>query len=125
MLRFVILEHAPGHTAGKPLHWDLMLETETGLLTWALTTTPTLDRDIQADPLPIHRKRYLDYEGPISGERGSVTQWDTGTFHWLQQADPLVARLQGQRLDAIVSIYFPTNAARCKVRFGKPELLCD
>ena len=125
MPQFVILEHAPSQPAGKPLHWDLMLETEAGLLTWALTTEPTLNCNIPAEPLPIHRKLYLDYEGPISGDRGSVRQWDIGTFDWLQETGSLRARLQGQRLDVTATIDHPADAQRCTVRFGKPEFLCD
>ena len=35
---------------------------------------------IRAERLPDHRRRYLDYEGPISGNRGSVIRWDAGDY---------------------------------------------
>ncbi|HAY81647.1 MAG TPA: hypothetical protein DCY79_17735 [Planctomycetaceae bacterium] len=120
MPRFVILEHSPTETSGKPLHWDLMLETDAGLLTWALATVPTENQTIPAEPLPIHRARYLDYEGPISGNRGRVRQWDNGSFRWLQQTDRMRVHLQGTRMDVTVTIDHPADAQRCQVHFGKP-----
>ena len=36
--------------------------------------------EMDAEVLPDHRLAYLDYEGPISGDRGSVTRWDRGTY---------------------------------------------
>lgn len=60
-------------------HWDLMLEAEDHLLTWRVLDQPQLDRQLAIEPLPPHRKRYLDYEGPLSGDRGCVVRWDEGT----------------------------------------------
>jgi hypothetical protein len=48
---------------------------------------------------------YLEYEGPVSGDRGSVVRWDAGTFAWLADEPGRVAvRLQGQRLNALVEL---------------------
>jgi hypothetical protein len=42
---------------------------------------------------------YLDYEGPVSGNRGHVIRWDNGTFAWQQiQANRLIVELNGERL---------------------------
>jgi len=38
--RFVVLEHQPGPKSSRGLHWDLMLEHEDSLLTWALEKEP-------------------------------------------------------------------------------------
>lgn len=61
-------------------HWDVLLEQDDALATWQLAEKPA-----GPDALPIpavrifdHRKKYLDYEGPISGDRGSVTRFDGG-----------------------------------------------
>ncbi len=75
--RFVILHHqvADGE------HWDLMLERGDVLLTWQLAREP-VDRSslpIPAKRLADHRKGFLDYEGPVSGDRGHVRRVDTGT----------------------------------------------
>jgi len=66
-------------------HWDLMLESGDALMTWQLLREPV---DAAGLPIPAvrigdHRKAYLDYEGPVSGDRGHVTRVDHGTceFH--------------------------------------------
>lgn len=77
-------------------HWDLMLEHPLGLFTLRLMSLPVqglnagmkphlesapLNCDLwepqesvelTATRLPDHRKKYLDYEGPVSGDRGQV-----------------------------------------------------
>jgi hypothetical protein len=75
MPRFVILEH--DHPA---LHWDLMLESGDVLRTWRLSAVPEVGMIVAAEPTFDHRKMYLDYEGPISGGRGTVRRWDSGTY---------------------------------------------
>ena len=58
-----------------------MLEDDRGSLgTWALAEAPCLDRQIYADELAPHRIEYLDYEGPISGDRGEVTRVMHGDY---------------------------------------------
>jgi hypothetical protein len=92
MPRFVILEHDHPH-----LHWDLMLEAGDVLRTWRLAETPRPGVAIKAESLGDHRKLYLDYEGPVSGKRGQVKRWDSGTFTWLEEGtDRLLMRLDGQ-----------------------------
>lgn len=98
MPRFVILEH--DHPS---LHWDLMLETEAPLLrTWKLMSPPLPDTVVDVEPSPDHRSLYLNYEGPIGGERGSVHRWDSGTYYdFSEQNDELKFRLQGERFHCI------------------------
>ena len=80
MPRFVILEH--DH---PDLHWDLMLEMGDALRTWRLPAPPPDDpRDATA--LGDHRVAYLDYEGPVSGNRGNVKRWDAGTYETVDAA---------------------------------------
>src|SRR5262245_44157065 len=74
MPRFVILEHDP------LLHWDLMLERDGVLRTWRLAESPGDSTAVAAGVSFDHRLVYLDYEGPISGNRGVVRQWDRGTY---------------------------------------------
>jgi len=73
--RFVILEH--DHPF---LHWDLLLEEECSARTWRLLRKPCLGEPIAAEPLPDHRLMYLDYEGVVSGHRGSVKRFLAGTY---------------------------------------------
>ena len=50
-----------------------------------------------------HRKAYLDYEGPISGNRGSVFRVDRGDFELIEATDDsLVTRVMGTRLRGTV-----------------------
>jgi hypothetical protein len=76
-------------TSRTGVHWDLMLESGDVLHTWALAAEPAPNLPIAAEQLPDHRLIYLDYEGPISGNRGTVTRWDAGRFEVLSET-PLV-----------------------------------
>ena len=99
MPRFVVLEHAPGAAANRGLHWDLMLETGTHLRTWALDTLPAAGEIVSAVPLADHRLLYLDYEGPLSDDRGTVTRWDEGTYELVRQSErELLLNFAGRRL---------------------------
>lgn len=96
MPRFVILEH--DHPV---LHWDLMLEADGVLQTWRLVQPPLPSAAaIEATRLPDHRMMYLDYEGPISGNRGTVKRWDVGPFE--VGANPtltaMILKMNGKRL---------------------------
>lgn len=91
MSRFVVL----AHNHPDP-HFDFMLEADGELLTWRLPAWPPELSAVQpevslsATPLPPHRLAYLEYEGPVSGNRGAVKRVDAGKFEW-------VARLPGFR----------------------------
>lgn len=73
--RFAILQHDYPF-----LHWDLMLQVGNTLKTWRLLSRPTHGEWIAAESLPEHRLEYLDYEGPVSGNRGSVHRIADGNF---------------------------------------------
>jgi hypothetical protein len=92
--RFVILEH--DHPV---LHWDLLLETGPVLRGWRLLELPRAGVAIAAEVTFDHRLIYLDYEGPVSGNRGTVRRWDEGTYELeVDSADELNFRLTGQRV---------------------------
>lgn len=100
MLRFAILTHDY-----PELHWDLLLEVETGLRTWRLQRPANENGPILALPLANHRKEYLDYEGPVSGNRGHVTRWDYGELEWLLMSPLCIrARLRGNRLQGEIQV---------------------
>jgi hypothetical protein len=100
MPRFVLLFHQPPPDSGRASHWDLMFEHGDVLRTWALTQLPrdwqtaydgTLQacgqcpplapgNTVEAEELADHRLAYLSYEGPISGDRGTVTRVAAGTY---------------------------------------------
>ena len=77
MPRYVVLEH--DHPT---VHWDLMLEDGDVLRTWKLVSPPYAGQDVCATALGNHRAMYLDYEGPVSRNRGHVVRWDAGIFTW-------------------------------------------
>jgi hypothetical protein len=100
MPRYVILEHDWPDT-----HWDFMLEVGTVLPTWKLADVPKPGVVISAEKSFDHRLMYLDYEGPISGSRGSVSRWDAGSYEPLvDEQDRRVLKLDGQRLHGIVEL---------------------
>jgi hypothetical protein len=93
--RFVILRH----DSPRGAHFDFMLEANGVLKTWALPRPPELGMEIECEALADHRIEYLDYEGPVSGQRGVVTRWDHGTYTLLRQSDAeWVVQLVGERL---------------------------
>jgi hypothetical protein len=97
--RFVILEHDHPH-----LHWDLMLEAAGSLRTWRLAAPPSAAA-VQAIPSFNHRLAYLDYEGPVSGGRGRVVQWDSGCYEGRVEAAGCVeVRLDGRRLRGVLRV---------------------
>src|SRR5262249_60311740 len=81
MRRFVVLIH--NHPA---LHWDLMLEKQAALRTWRLARPPDAAGSIHAEELPDHRQAYLDYEGPVSGDRGAVRRLARGEFTGVEES---------------------------------------
>jgi hypothetical protein len=91
-----------------------MLEAEGALRTWAITALPcslgataglpssagiAADNTVSAEQLADHRLAYLNYEGPVSGDRGSVTRIDFGTFTSIKESPvEWIVSLAGQRI---------------------------
>jgi hypothetical protein len=111
---FALLEHrqranaasttgAPG--AAPEVHWDLLVEIpgQERLPTWRLSANPIeTDAPIAAARIQDHRRIYLDYEGPLSGERGWVRHLDRGEAHLQHAADPegeITIELRGRFLN--------------------------
>ena len=111
MPRFVLLWHDCPPEHGTGAHWDLMIEREgTGLehrlATWRLDVLPHAwaesllleaaqeERETIAVALPDHRAHYLDYEGPLSGGRGTVSRIAEGAVEWIEDsADRIAVRI--------------------------------
>lgn len=100
MPRFVILTH------DWPFpHWDFLAESDGALRAWRLLAEPAIGEDIPAEPNFDHRLFYLDYEGPLSGDRGSVSRWDAGTCEWLtDEPDRVEIVLNGSKLTGFAVI---------------------
>ncbi|MCX0269702.1 ATP-dependent DNA ligase [Nocardia zapadnayensis] len=98
--RFVIHEHH-----ARRLHWDVRLEREGVLVSWAVPKGPP-DSPRQ-NRLAVHTEdhplEYLDFHGTIpSGEYGAgeMSVWDTGTYQaekW--RDDEVIVVLRGTRLN--------------------------
>ena len=82
MPRFVILLHRPAPNSNEPPHYDFMLEVtaEGSLATWRWNTIPIDSSDFTGIPLTAHRLEYLEYEGEVSGNRGSVQRKVQGSY---------------------------------------------
>ena len=108
MPRFVVLTH--DHPF---LHWDLMLEQGDSLRTWRLVRPPDTAISIAAEALPDHRLAYLDYEGPVSGGRGTVECWDEGTYETVESTtDGVAVRFVGRKLIGVASLERPASGTR-------------
>lgn len=99
--RYVVLRH----DAPRGLHWDFMLERAGVLATWALAEPPDAAPVVAATPLPDHRLAYLDHQGPISGDRGSVIRWDRGTYRCQRwEAEEVVVAVEGEILRGAITL---------------------
>src|ERR1700682_4031690 len=98
------------HSATR-LHYDLRLEMDGVLKSWALPNGPTLDPAIKRLAVLVedHPMDYGNFEGTIpSGNygAGNVILWDRGSYEWLGAKPPaqqwesgdLKFRLHGQKL---------------------------
>jgi bifunctional non-homologous end joining protein LigD len=98
--RFVVQEHH-----ARSLHWDLRLEHEGVLASWAVPKgiPPDPRRNHLAVRTEDHPLEYLDFHGEIpEGEYGAGTMkiWDRGTYelHKFREAEVMVT-FHGERLE--------------------------
>lgn len=94
MPRFVVLSHD-----WPTPHLDLLVERDGTLKAWRLPVEFTPAESCPVEPNADHRVIYLNYEGPVSGERGTVARWDEGEAEWeVVEPDRVAVRFHGQRL---------------------------
>ncbi len=85
MPRFVLLAH--DHPTP---HFDFMLESGDALRTWRIDQIPAAKSQQAASPLPDHRLAYLEYEGPVSGNRGHVKRVDRGEYSIISESSEAI-----------------------------------
>ena len=87
---FTILQH---NTTGDEYHWDFLYEQADACLTFSVPKEAVNGKEIRcvATRLPDHRLAYLEYEGPVSGNRGVVRRIDSGKY----EIDGNTIRFQG------------------------------
>ena len=106
MPRYVILQHIMPPHSGRDSHYDLMLEANGKLLTWAIPDVPSAGLRTTATKLPDHRLEYLDYEGPVSSNRGEVRRIGAGDY------------VTQQLHESVATFYLrcATNSLLCELR---------
>lgn len=109
------------HHVTECSHYDLMVEEGDTLLTWNINED---DFDDFLSGLPVtgerindHRKFYLDYSGPISCGRGTVSSCDSGFYEIkIKNENIFQLILQGDRLKGLLTIENYDNSP-CRIWF--------
>jgi hypothetical protein len=113
MPRFVLLRHETPPGYPRPAHYDLMLEQGELLWTWALDRLPAPNQPATAERLKDHRPFYLDFEGQLSSDRGSVQRIDQGHYDLLNHSpDRLELHLHGQSLNGRATLILDAATQR-------------
>ncbi len=97
--RFVVHRHQASH-----LHWDLRLEMDGVLKSWAVPKEPPMEPGVRRLAVQVedHPLDYISFEGRIpEGEygAGTVEIWDKGSYELQKrEANKLEFILRGERL---------------------------
>lgn len=94
--RFVVQRHR-----ARRLHYDLRLELDGVLVSWAVPNGPTLDPTVRRLAVRVedHSLGYYDFEGVIAKGRpggGDVIVWDWGIWEPAKTDDPAAAIARGE-----------------------------
>jgi len=98
MMQLVVLHH----TGVEAPHFDLMFERSNGgpLRTFRIGAWPIeRDSELSATELADHRREYLEYQGPVAGNRGEVKRVAAGAADVHEATD---------RIRCSVTLAFPS-----------------
>lgn len=103
--RFVIQRHD-----ASSLHFDLRLEVDGVLRSWAVPKGPSTDpRDRRlATPTEDHPLDYADFEGRIPDDEyggGTVIVWDTGPYQNITERDGVIVPMPEALADGHVKVW--------------------
>jgi bifunctional non-homologous end joining protein LigD len=104
--RFVIHEHS-----ARRLHWDLRLERDGVLVSWALPRGVPLEPKVNfiAPHTEDHPLEYLEFSGEIPAGNygaGMMSIWDRGTYETLKwEPRKIEVALHGERIDARYALF--------------------
>ncbi|MCG8589733.1 MAG: DNA ligase D [Proteobacteria bacterium] len=98
---FVVQQHA-----ASQLHWDLRLEIDGVLASWAVPKGPSTDPEVRrlAVRTEDHPLEYADFEGVIPDGNygaGAMIVWDAGVYHTVDGRSP-AAGLEAGKLDLLL-----------------------
>ena len=120
--RFVVQEHD-----ARNLHWDLRLEHEGALASWALPrgVPEHPDENRLAVRTEDHPLEYLDFHGEIPKGQygaGSISVWDSGTYEAEKfRDDEVIATFRGERLRGRYALFRTRESDWMIHRMDRPE----
>lgn len=109
--RFSIAKHEMPANSSRHSHFDLFLESQGTLMTWELSSLLTSQNKQVVRRLANHRLLYLDFQGPLSNDRGTVKLIDSGSLEWVTlESERLIARINGQALAGLLTLTSDTSS---------------
>lgn len=125
--KFVIHEH---HAVKAGLHYDLRLEKDNVLKSWASKKIPKLIDDPSLKIIifqqPDHNISWFDFEGKIDDGygKGNVIIWDTGTYDIIKWdiTSHIIIDFHGNKIKGIyVILPYPNEKSTVFLMFKKKE----
>lgn len=114
MAIFVVHEHHASH-----LHWDLRLEMDGVLKSWAVPKEPPTETGVRRLAVEVedHDLEYADFEGVIEEGYGAgeVKIWDRGEYEIeSRKAHKIVVVLKGKKLNGRYVLLLPEWGQKVK-----------